>query len=157
MTADELVIFIRFTGRTSPPMDGSNETYLVIGRRGGKSFISALVTCFIACFQDFGPFVTVGETLVVMCLARHKDQARIVFRYVQAILKAVPALRAMIVTERADEIELSTGVTIIVKASDFGGVRGPTIAAAVLDSLRFGRARASIPTTKFSPLYDPAW
>jgi hypothetical protein len=73
----------------------------------------------------------------VMCLARDKDQARIVFRYVQDILKAVPPLRAMIITERADEIELSTGVTIMVKSADFGGVRGPTIACAVMDELAF--------------------
>src|SRR5258708_3468758 len=44
MTADDLVVFQRHTGRTSPPSNGFKETYLVIGRRGGKSFISALVT-----------------------------------------------------------------------------------------------------------------
>jgi len=124
MTADDLVVFQRHTGRISPPIGGSKETYLIVGRRGGKSFISALVTCFIACFIDFKPFITVGETLAVMCLARDKDQARIVFRYVKAILNHVPALRSMIADQRADEIELTTGVIIMVKASDFGGVRG---------------------------------
>ena len=59
MTADDLAIFQRHTGRVSPPLGGSKETYLIIGRRGGKSFISALVTCFIACFIDFSPFITV--------------------------------------------------------------------------------------------------
>jgi Terminase large subunit, T4likevirus-type, N-terminal len=134
MTADDLAIFIRHTGRVTPPEAGSKETYLVIGRRGGKSFIS---TCFIACFLDFKPFITVGETLVVMCLARDKEQARIVFRYVKAILNHVPALRNMIADQRADEIELTTGITIMVKASDFGGVRGPTIACVVADEIAF--------------------
>jgi Terminase large subunit, ATPase domain len=137
MTADDLAIFIRHTGRVTPPEAGSKETYLVIGRRGGKSFISALITCFIACFLDFKPFITVGETLVVMCLARDKEQARIVFRYVKAILNHVPALRNMIADQRADEIELTTGITIMVKASDFGGVRGPTIACVVADEIAF--------------------
>jgi hypothetical protein len=95
MTAEDLVIFQRHSGRISPPLGGSKETYLIIGRRGGKSFISALVTCFIACFIDFSPFITVGETLAVMCLAKDKDQARIVFRYV--------TLKSMIVDQRADE------------------------------------------------------
>src|SRR5262249_3415766 len=66
MTGDDPAIFPRHTGRMLPPADGSKETYLIIGRRGGKSFISALITCFI----DFKPFITVGETLAVMCLAR---------------------------------------------------------------------------------------
>src|SRR5438067_1067025 len=59
MTSEDLAIFSRHTGRETPPAGGSKETYLIIGRRGGKSFISALVTCFI----DFRPFITVGETL----------------------------------------------------------------------------------------------
>ena len=60
MTVDDLVVFQRHTGRTSPPANGFKETYLIIGRRGGKSFISALVTCFIACFIDFTPFIKGG-------------------------------------------------------------------------------------------------
>jgi hypothetical protein len=36
MTADELSIFHRHTGRTSPPSGGSKETYLIIGRRGAN-------------------------------------------------------------------------------------------------------------------------
>ena len=107
MATDELVLFNCHTGRSLPPIGGSKETYLIIGRRGGKSFISALITCFI----DFKPFITVGETLVVMCLARDKEQARIVFRYVKAILNYIPALRSMIVDQRTDEIELTTGLT----------------------------------------------
>jgi phage terminase large subunit-like protein len=145
MTAEDLVIFNRHTGRTSPPTGGSKETYLIIGRRGGKSFISALITCFIACFIDFKPFITVGETLVVMCLARDKEQARIVFRYVKAILNHIPALRSMIVDQRTDEIELTTGVTIMVKASDFAGVRGPTIACVVADEIAFWPSQGANP------------
>ena len=126
MTAEEIVIFQRHTGRASPPLDGSKETYLIIGRRGGKSFISALITVFIACFGDFKQYVTIGETLCILCLAKDKDQARIVFRYVKAILNHVPALRNMIVGgPRTDEIELTTGVTIMSKrpTSAASGVR----------------------------------
>lgn len=66
MTAEDLAIFQRYPDGFRLPLGGSKETYLIIGRRGGKSFISALVTCFIACFIDFSPFVTVSETLAVM-------------------------------------------------------------------------------------------
>jgi hypothetical protein len=139
-----------------PPVGGSKETYLIIGRRGGKSFISALVTCFIACFIDFNPFVTVGETLAVMCLAKDKDQARIVFRYVKAILNYVPALRSMIVDQRTDEIELTTGVTIMVKASDFGGVRGPTIACVIADEIAFWPSQGANPDEEVLSAIRPA-
>src|SRR5262245_41084451 len=62
MTPDDLVVFHRHTGRVFSPLGGSKETYLIIGRRGGKSFISALITCFVSCFGDFSQFITVGET-----------------------------------------------------------------------------------------------
>src|SRR5438093_9717283 len=156
MTAEDLVLFKRHTGRLFPPIGGSKETYLIIGRRGGKSFISALITCFIACFIDFKPFITVGETLVVMCLARDKEQARIVFRYVTAILNYVPALRGMIVDQRTDEIELTTGVTIMVKASDFGGVRGPTIACVVADEIAFWASHGANPNDEVVSAIRPA-
>jgi hypothetical protein len=156
MTTDDLAVFNRHTGRTTPPSGGSKETYLIVGRRGGKSFISALVTCFIACFIDFKPFITVGETLAVMCLAKDKDQARIVFRYVKAILNHVPALRNMIVDQRADEIELTTGVTIMVKASDFGGVRGPTIACVVADEIAFWPSQGANPDDEVLSAIRPA-
>src|SRR5258707_13734105 len=55
MTADDLVVFQRHTGRTTPPRDGFKETYLIIGRRGGKSFHSHLFTYFISGFIQFPP------------------------------------------------------------------------------------------------------
>src|SRR5215470_3310229 len=156
MTAEDLLVFNRHTGRALPPIGGSKETYLIIGRRGGKSFISALVTCFIACFIDFKPFITVGETLAVMCLAKDKDQARIVFRYIKAILNFIPALKSTIIDQRTDEIELITGVTIMVKASDFGGVRGPTIACVVADEIAFWPSQGANPDDEVLSAIRPA-
>src|SRR5215510_8464717 len=156
LNVDELVIFHRHTGRVSPPLGDSKETYLIIDRRGGKSFISALITCFISCFSDFSQFITIDETLAVMYLARDKEQARIVFKYVKAILHHVPVLRAMIVAERADEIELSTGVTVMVKSSDFGGVRGPTIACVICDELAFWPSEGLNPDSEVLAAIRPA-
>ena len=91
-----------------------------------------------------------------MCLAKDKDQARIVFRYVKAILNHIPALKGMIVDQRADEIELSTGVTIMVKASDFGGVRGPTIACVVADEIAFWPSQGANPDDEVLSAIRPA-
>src|SRR5262249_22697472 len=85
-----------------------------------------------------------------------KEQARVVFKYIKAILHHVPALRAMIVAERADEIELITGVTIMVKASDFGGVRGPTIACAICDEFAFLPSEGLNPDSKVLSAIRPA-
>jgi hypothetical protein len=132
------------------------ETYLVIGRRGGKSFMSALICVYIACFSNFSSYVNVGESLAVLCLARDRDQARIVLKYVRAILHHVAVLRQMIVRETADEIELTSGVTIMVKASDFGGVRGLTLCCVVCDELAFWSSQGVSPDDAVLAALRPA-
>jgi hypothetical protein len=39
-------------GCTTPPISPLTEAWLVIGRRGGKSFILATIAVFLACFFD---------------------------------------------------------------------------------------------------------
>jgi hypothetical protein len=156
MTADELAIFREHTGRNSPPLNGSSETYLIIGRRGGKSFIAAIIACYLAAFVDFKKYATVGETLVILCLAKDKDQARVVFKYIKNILNFIPMLKAKITEARADEIELSTGVVIMVKSSDFGGVRGPTVVAAICDEIGFWSSQGVNPDNEVITALRPA-
>ncbi len=52
MTAKDRKIFTQFTGRKTPPGE-INEAWLIVGRRGGKSLIAALVAVFLACFKDY--------------------------------------------------------------------------------------------------------
>src|SRR2546425_10905164 len=51
MTAADRVIYQKHTGRTTPPTKQAREAWLVVGRRGGKSFIVALVAVFLAAFR----------------------------------------------------------------------------------------------------------
>ena len=51
----------------------------------------------------------------------------------------------MIVSEKADEIELKNGVVILVKASDFRGIRGLTIVCAIADEISFWDAVGANP------------
>jgi hypothetical protein len=124
MTAEELAIYQQCTGRHLPPLKPPSELYSVVGRRGGKSFVSSLTACFIACFSDFKQYLNAGERAALLVLARDRDQARIVFDYVSGILHAVPCLADMIGPERADEIELKNSVNIMVKTSDYRAIRG---------------------------------
>ena len=59
-------------------------------------------------------------------------------------------------TQRTDEIELTTGVTIMVKASDFGGVRAPTIACVVADEIAFWPSHGANPIDEVLSAIRPA-
>jgi len=89
MTADELVLFHKCTGRVSPPPTGAKEVYTVVGRRGGKSFISAIVGVFVACLCSFKEYLTTGERGMVLILAVDKAQAKVVFNYCRGIINHI--------------------------------------------------------------------
>ena len=65
------------------------EAWLVVGRRGGKSRIMSL-HCGVP--HDVPTYkLARGETGLFMILAKDKRQARVVKRYTEALLLAVPA------------------------------------------------------------------
>ena len=78
MTDGELEIFRQCTGRQTPSTKEPTELYSIIGRRGGKSFISSLTAVYIACFSSFKPYLNTGERAAILVLARDRDQAKIV-------------------------------------------------------------------------------
>ena len=85
--------FTQCTGRTEPPTTPASEAWLVVGRRGGKSFILALTAVFLACFHDWRVYLGAGERGTVMVIAADRKQARTILRYVRGLLHLVPKRR----------------------------------------------------------------
>src|SRR5438105_1337042 len=65
----ELRKFRQYTGRRKNPHTQAREAWMVVGRRGGKSFITALIAVYLACFRDYTRYLAPGERATVMCLA----------------------------------------------------------------------------------------
>ena len=97
----ELTIFQQCSGRTAPAPGGYLEATLVIGRRGGKSLILALIAAFLAAFYDWSPYLTGGERGTIMVVAADRKQARSIFRYLKEML-SIPLLARMIERETAE-------------------------------------------------------
>src|SRR5262249_51293289 len=59
MSAADLEVFKRLTGRSAAPSQAAREAWLVVGRRGGKSRIASLIAVFLALlsrlFEAAGP------------------------------------------------------------------------------------------------------
>src|SRR5689334_20639356 len=77
MADGQLDIYRRCTGRQALPTEAAQQAWMVIGRRGGKSRISALLAVFLACFRRYT--LAPGERGVVMVIAADRRQARVVF------------------------------------------------------------------------------
>ncbi len=140
MSAAELEVFQRHTGRVVAPQEAAREVWLLVGRRGGKSRIASLLAVWLACFGDYAAYLGPGERGVVMVLAGDRSQARVLFRYVMALLRGTKMVEAKIVTERAESVELSNGIDIEIHTCSFRSVRGYTVIAAILDEVAFWSA-----------------
>jgi hypothetical protein len=136
MTAEQLAIFKECTGRDSAPTRPAKEGWLIVGRRGGKSFVLALLAVFLACFFDYTPYLAPGERGTIMIIARDRQQSRIILRYIGALLR-VPLLAQLIVRETTEAFDLDNAVTIEVHTASFRSTRGYAIIAALCDELAF--------------------
>lgn len=143
MTEDERVLFTQLTGRTTPPAEQVQECWFVVGRRGGKSFIVALIAVYLACFRDYTSSLGPGERGVIMIIATDRKQARVIMRYVTAMLRSVPMLEAMILRQDAESVDLNNRVTIEIVTASYRTIRGYTVLTCVFDEIAFWRSEDS--------------
>jgi len=135
LTKAELQVFEELTGRTEAPADQAREVWAVVGRRGGKSIVSALVAVFLTTCRTYD--LAPGERGVFMIVAADRKQARVVRRYVGGLLHSTPVLEQMIARETKTEIQLTNGLTVEIHTANFRSIRGYTVVGAVLDELAF--------------------
>jgi hypothetical protein len=156
MDEKEFDLFKQCTGRTESPIGGAKEGWVIVGRRGGKSRMIATGRAYIGCFHNFKKYLAPGERGMVLNLARDREQGKIVFSYISAIIESIPALKAMVVAWRQDEIELDNGIIIAVKTSDYRAVRGVTIVCCICDEIAFWDAVGTNPDTAILQASRPA-
>lgn len=133
MSRDQLAIYRTCTGRKDAPTQQMRELVLVIGRRGGKSRILALIAVWLACFHDYRQYLDEGELGVVQVLAADKEQAKVILRYVKGFIKKVPMLARMIERDTNVGLELSNSISIEITAASFKSSRGRSCVAALCD------------------------
>jgi hypothetical protein len=136
----DLEVYRERTGRTAWPTTPFTEAAVIVGRRGGKSRTLALIAVYLACFRSYDQFLAPGEVATVGVLAVDKAQAKVIFRFVLGLLRAVPMLEPLIVRRDAETIELSNRVHIEVATASFRSARGFTYAAVLCDEVAFWRS-----------------
>jgi hypothetical protein len=136
-------LFSASTGLGRPGAEKVRESFVACGRRSGKSYVSAIIAVFLACFKDWAPYLSPGERGSIFIIAVDKMQAGIIKQYVSGILRAVSILKGKIERETGEAIDLKGNVSIAVKTCSFRTVRGYTLLAAILEELAFYRSEES--------------
>jgi hypothetical protein len=139
-----LALYRRCTGRQTPPNAAVKEFIAIVGRRGGKSRIGALLAVEAACLRDWTPYLAPGEVATVAVIAADRSQARTTFGYIAGLLDAVPMLGQRVTRRRAHAIELGQRVRIEVTTASARTTRGYTFAAVICDELAFWRSETSV-------------
>jgi len=137
LDSEQLQLFQRCTGRQHSAPGGYREAWLIIGRRGGKSFILALIAVFLACFKDWQQYLAPGERATIMVVACDRRQSRIIMRYIRALISGTPMLAAMVENETQESIDLNNRISIEVHVCSYRSTRGYAVAVALLDELAF--------------------
>lgn len=78
MTKAERTMFTALTGRQEPPSEQVSEAWFIVGRRGGKSFVTALVAVYAACFVDYTKHLAPGAP--ARPYGRHRGLGRLRLR-----------------------------------------------------------------------------
>ncbi len=76
MTDAEIAVYTQHTGRTAVPTAPAREGRFVVGRRGGKSAVAALVATYVATARDDRPILRWGKRAKVQVVAADRAQAR---------------------------------------------------------------------------------
>jgi hypothetical protein len=132
-----LPLFRECTGRTDAPTAPATEGWLICGRRSGKSFMLALCAVYLAAFHTYRQYLAPGERGVILVVASDRKQARVIFRYVKALLLGVPMLHKLVEREVAEAFDLNNSTSIEIMAASYRSLRGYTVISALLDELAF--------------------
>src|SRR5262245_36195160 len=140
---DELEVFTRFTGRTTPPDRRVDELWCCVGRRGGKSKAMATLAVYLAGLVDHSDTLVRGERGLVLMIAPDIRQAKVLLDYAQGTLESAPLLKQLIADRKREELLLTTGITLEVRSASFRGIRGATCVAVLADECAFWKSEDS--------------
>ncbi len=137
LTAAELKIFQRFTGRILAPTTSMREVWLACGRRAGKDYFVAACVVYLACVKKwtFKP----GELGRIMLLAVDSDQSDILFEYVSNLIDSIPEFAAMVEKRSVKlgmrRLLLRNRIEVLIKPADKRRVRGRILVAVIFDEV----------------------
>jgi hypothetical protein len=142
MTEADQAIYREHTGRSDTPAEPFHEAFCIVGRRGGKSLISALIGVYLATFKTYDDVLAPGEVGTLMVIAADRRQARVIFGYVIALLESSPMLRSMVTSKLKESVELGR-IRIEIHTCSFKATRGYTLIGVIADELAFWNSDAS--------------
>jgi len=150
-------IFARCTGAAYQPRP-YREAAALCGRRSGKTRkLLARIAIYESVLGGHERYLSSGERGIVLLLAQtHRQGRNLTFRAIEADLTRSPLLRPMVAEIRADEIDLTNGITIAVYPPSFRAFRGLTLVALLADEIAYWNVEGVNPDREVLAAARPA-
>jgi hypothetical protein len=156
MADKELALYSECTGKKKAPERPIKELWAIVGRRGGKSFICAVVATYLALFYDFKKYLSPGERGTIQIIAADRSQAHVILNYIRGILESTAVFRQYILNDYRESIELTNGITVEVMSCSYRSVRGRTVVCAIFDEVAFWRVEGVSPDREILAAIRPS-
>lgn len=151
----ELDLYHSSTGRKGRPQGEFKELWAIVGRRGGKSFISAVIAVYLALFFDYKKYLAPGESGVIQIIAADRAQAQVILKYIKGILNSNPVLFQYVKDELRERVDLTNGISIEVMSCSFRSIRGRTLVCAIFDEIAFWQSEGASPDNEILSAVRP--
>lgn len=155
MNAEQAAEWIELTKRT-PPDTASRAAFFLVGRRGGKTQMAAALTLYETALRDWSGIASKGELIVGALVAADRRQAGQALRYIRGGIEASPMLRALVVKDTSEGIELSNGSELAVMTASHRSIRGRSFACVVADELCHWQQDGASPDAEILRAAEPA-
>lgn len=108
-----------------------------LGRRSGKTLMSAVVATYAACMlsSEYKKHLRPGERFYIVSVANTIDQAKIALQGVKDLINGSPILKPLITRETSDTLELSNGAVFKALPASSRSGRGMACPLLIFDEL----------------------
>jgi len=137
MSDAHMALYRHHTGRVAPPSKPARYAELVVGRRGGKSRLLALIATYLGCVLDHSAYIVPGETPVIAIIAKDRDQAKVIKSYIVGFMREISLFAELIEDDLAESVRLTNGVVVEVHTASISAPRGRTFLAVLCDETAF--------------------
>jgi hypothetical protein len=135
MDQAERDFFRRHTDREYDGTLSPSEAWMIIGRRGGKSRIAAVVSGYLGVRFDTERLAP-GERAIIPVLAADRKQARQVLGYLRGLFE-LPEFSPYLFRALKETLELTKAVNIEVHTASYRTTRGYTCIGVICDEIAF--------------------
>jgi hypothetical protein len=153
LSETERELFSQIAGGRRPPTRQVRALVIIKGRRAGGSAFVAFDGFYAATCGNYR--LAPGETGIVSIIACNRQQARVIFKYIEAFFESAP-FSELVERKTLESIYLRNNIAIEIKTASFKTIRGVTSVRGIGDEVAFWSVDGANPDVEIVNAWVPS-